>query len=142
MSGMFKSAVLTVGLAAVCMAGAGIAAPNCDTETGPACRSTPFPLHQPDPAIKEAPAQPQQDRFALSKGVRIDLSSAACRMKASLCHCTNAMISAKARSLGARVSAAYAFPGAALIKGDLGGVPFEIVISRERGCPVIRQRRG
>ena len=34
-------------------------------------------------------------------------------MKRALCHCTNAMISAKAKSLGARVSAAYAFPGAA-----------------------------
>ena len=119
-----------------------VAAANCDIETGPECRSTPFPPHRPDPAIKQAPALPLKDRFALSQGVRIDLRTSECAMKAALCHCTNAMIAAKARSLGARVSAAYAFPGAALIKGDLGGAPFEIVISREAGCPVIRQRRG
>ncbi len=118
------------------------AATDCDTQTGPECRSTPFPQHRPDPAIKDTPAQPQKDRFALSQGVRIDLRTNECAMRAALCHCTNAMIAAKAKSLGARVSAAYAFPGAALIKADLGGVPYEIVISRERGCPVIRQRRG
>jgi hypothetical protein len=141
MTGIFKSAVLAflLSLGAAC---ASSAATDCDTQTGPACRSTPFPQHNPDPAIKDTPARTQKDRFALSQGVRIDLKSGTCLMKAALCHCTNAMIAAKAKSLGARVSAVYAFSGAALVRGDLGGVPFEIVISRERGCPVIRQRRG
>ena len=140
MSFIFKSAFLAFlfGLGAVCAS----AAANCDTQTGPECRSTPFPPHRPDPAIRQAPTQQEGDRFALSKGVRINLTSSQCRMKAALCHCTNAMIAAKAKSLGARVSAAYAFEGAALIKGELGGKPFEIVISRESGCPVIRQRHG
>jgi hypothetical protein len=138
MGGIFRGAVLVVFFS---LGGAG-AATNCDIETGPDCRSKPFPLHRPDPAIKETPARPQGDRFAVANGLRIDLKSGECAMKAALCHCTNAMIAAKAKRLGARVTAAYAFPGAALVKADLGGVPYEIVISREAGCPVIRQRRG
>jgi hypothetical protein len=138
MGGIFKSAafILLLGLG-----GAG-AATNCDTQSGPECRSKPFPLHRPDPAINEAPALPQGDRFAIAKGTRIDLKGGECAMKAALCHCTNAMIAAKARAIGARVLAAYAFEGAALVKADLGGIAYEIVISREAGCPVIRQRRG
>lgn len=113
---------------------------DCDNETSSACHSEPLPPHKPDPAIKEAPSAPPQDRFAAEKGVRIDLSSPTCLMKASLCHCTNKMIAERAARLGAKISAAYAFPGAALVRGELGGKPFEIVISREGGCPVIRQR--
>ena len=138
MGGIFRGAVMVLLLSL----GGASAATNCDTQTGPACRSTPFPLHKPDPAINEAPAKPQQDRFAIAKGIRIDLKSGECAMKAALCRCTNAMIAAKARSLGARVTAAYAFAGAALIKADLGGIAYELVISREVGCPIIRQRRG
>jgi hypothetical protein len=141
MNTIVKSAVAGVFLTLSAIS-SGSAATNCDTQTGPACRSTPFPPHRPDPAIKETPARPQKDRFDLSQGVRIDLKTGECAMKTALCRCTNAMIAAKAKSLGARVSSVYAFEGAALVKGDLGGVPFEIVISREAGCPVIRQRRG
>ena len=36
------------------MAGSGAsAAVDCDTQTGPDCRSTPFPPHRPDPAIQK-----------------------------------------------------------------------------------------
>ncbi len=138
MVGIFKGAALFLLLI---LSGAAAAA-NCNVETGANCRSEPFPPHRPDPAIKEAPAAAQPDRFAIAKGMRIDLKSGECRMKASQCHCTNAMIAAKAKSLGARVTAAYAFPGAALVTADLGGIAYEIVISREAGCPVIRQRRS
>ena len=138
MGGIFKGAALILLFA---LSGPASSA-DCDVETGANCRSKPFPLHKPDPAIKETPAVRQADRFAVARGKRISLQSAECAMEAALCHCTNAMIAAKAKSLGARVTAAYAFPGAALVKGSLGGAPFEIVISREAGCPIISQRRS
>ena len=130
--------ILIAALVLYSSPGAQAAGVNCDVETGSNCRSEPFPLHRPDPAIKEPPAAPPKDRFALEKGVRFELDSPECQ--SALCHCTNRMIAQKAAQLGAKVLAAYAFPGAALIRGELNGQPFEVVISRERGCPVIEQR--
>jgi hypothetical protein len=104
------------------------------------CRPDQFPQHRPDPAIEEqsAPKDPGSGYFPRSR--ELALESVDCQFGTGICYCTNSMAAAKARAAGARAIEVHGFADRVFIKGAKNGRGVELVISRERSCPVIASR--
>jgi hypothetical protein len=104
------------------------------------CRPDKFPQHNPDPAIQapQAPRDRSPDYFP--KKHELALKSVDCQFGTGSCYCTNRMAMGKAKALGARLIKIHGYADRVIIKGVKYGRSVELVISRERTCPVIAAR--
>jgi hypothetical protein len=104
------------------------------------CRPDSFPLHKPDPAIQEplAPRVRSPDYFP--KKHELVRKSVDCQLGTGGCYCTNPMAAGKAKALGARMIKIHGYADRVIVKGVKIGRRVELVISRERTCPVIAVR--
>jgi hypothetical protein len=104
------------------------------------CRPDSFPLHKPDPAIQEPQAQKNSVPDYFPKKHELALKSVDCQYGAGSCYCTNRMAMGRAKALGARRIKIHGYADRVFIKGVKDGRRVELVISRERSCPVIAAR--
>jgi hypothetical protein len=104
------------------------------------CRPDKFPVHNPDPAIKEPTPPKDKTKTSIQPEFKLRKVSVDCRFGSKNCFCTNRMAGQSARRLGLRNILIHGFTDRVLVSGAMRGSPMELVISRERTCPVIGRK--